>query len=917
VNALAASPESSASPPPRALGIALLLALGAAAGPLLVAGFRLTEEGGFASSLLAFGAAAALLAAPAVAAIAVAMHGLGAVAARFAERPDSEHEQIMIRVGMGIAVLAYSFGMMALAETDRGLADAFVIAAFAQALGWLFLAHIVMRPEPLEWRRLAAMALDVGSLSLFLHLGGSAVSAWYPVYLWVTFGYGFRYGNRHLLLCGAASVAGFGLVVATTVFWQDDLALSAGLIVALIVLPAYVGRLIRMLTEAKRQAEAAGEAKGRFLAIMSHELRTPLNTVVGMASLIGKGPLDPDQRDMLGTLQIAARTLLGLISDILDFSRIDAGRFRPQTESFDLYETAQQTIAMLRPEAAGKGLHLGLRIDPALPDMVRGWPQQFRQVLLNLLVNAVKFTPQGRIAVALDEVGRDQKQVRVRLTVRDQGIGIAPEARDKIFELFSQADEAVTRRYGGTGLGLAIVKQLVTLMGGTVAVESEVGKGSTFTVEVPLEIDATAVPRPLDLGGRAVGVLGEEDFAARLEPYLTAWNARLVAERPAAEEAGAVIIDGRADAMAALATAHRIAARREVAVILVADPAWSEHIAALAEGRLAAVLPAPVEQRALANALRAMPHAPPPREPSVEMPPAPAPVLPRPSSRRPRRPLRVLVAEDNSANRKIMQRMLEMAGHQAQLVNDGEAALDALEHGAFDVALLDINMPVMSGYEATKLYRTAHMDERRLPIIALTADATVETERLCREAGIDAVLTKPVDAEQLVLAIEETVARVVGSDVVAAAPPPPPPSLRMPDGPAIVTPISVHPRFGLESGPVVDDEAIEALRALGADTSFFNDVIETFRIDARGILDQLGKSAAEGDLRQFREHAHSLRSSAANVGGARLCEMLLALRDLTQRELRSQGAEIVERVSGELARLDAALEQKLKEAKLG
>jgi two-component system sensor histidine kinase RpfC len=276
----------------------------------------------------------------------------------------------------------------------------------------------------------------------------------------------------------------------------------------------------------------------------------------------------------------------------------------------------------------------------------------------------------------------------------------------------------------------------------------------------------------------------------------------------------------------------------------------------------------------------------------------------------------VLVAEDNSANRKIMQRMLEMAGHEARLVNDGEAALDALEKGGFDVVLLDINMPVMSGYEATKLYRTAHMDERRLPIIALTADATVETERLCREAGIDAVLTKPVDAEQLVLAIDETIARVGGSDVIAAAPAPVA-AVRAADSPGIVTPISVHPRYGLEPGPVVDDEAIEALRSLGAGTSFFHEVIETFRIDARGILEQLGRAATEGDLRQFREHAHSLRSSAANVGGTRICETLLGLRDLSQRELRMQSAEIVEKVSGELARLDAALEQKVREAKLG
>lgn len=910
MSTIAGDSEAVATPSPRALAIAALLALVAAAGPLLVAALRLAQPSALASPLVALAAAAALLVAPALAALAVAVHGLAAVARSFATRPDSEHEQIIIRLAMGVAVLAYSFAMLAVAHVDGGLAEAFVIAAAGQSLGWLLLAHIVMRPEALGWRRIAAMVLDVASLTLFLHLGGSAVAVWYPVYLWVTFGYGFRYGNRHLLLCGAASVAGFGLVVATTAFWQDDIALSVGLMLALIVLPAYVARLIRMLTEAKRQAEAAGEAKGRFLAIMSHELRTPLNTVVGMASLIGKGQLDPDQRDMLGTLQIAARTLLGLISDILDFSRIDAGRFRPQTESFDLYETAQQTIAMLRQEASAKGLQLGLRIDPALPDLVRGWPQQFRQVMLNLVVNAVKFTPRGRVAVALDEAGRDARHVRLRLTVRDQGIGIPEEARDKIFELFTQADEAVTRRYGGAGLGLAIVKQLVTLMGGTVALESELGKGSTFIVEVPLELDPGAVPRTLDLEGRKVAILGDEDFAARLTPLLHSWNAVLAGGTAAEEGAGAIIIDARGDALGALATAHGLAAKHDAGVILVADPAWSEHIAALAEGRLAAVLPAPVEQRALANALRSIPRTPSRRAA------APRPV-PSPSQAPPRRkrPLRVLVAEDNTANRKIMQRMLEMVGHEAALVNDGEAALDALEKGAFDVALFDINMPVMSGYEATKLYRTAHMDERRLPIIALTADATVETERLCREAGIDAVLTKPVDAEQLVHAIEETIARVTGSDLVADAPPPA--AARAAETPGIVTPISVHPRYGLESGAVVDDEAIEALRSLGAGTNFFHDVIETFRIDARGIVEQLGKAAVEGDLRQFREHAHSLRSSAANVGGTRICEMLLGLRELTQRELRAQSADIVEKVSGELARLDAALDQKVREAKLG
>jgi two-component system sensor histidine kinase RpfC len=325
-------------------------------------------------------------------------------------------------------------------------------------------------------------------------------------------------------------------------------------------------------------------------------------------------------------------------------------------------------------------------------------------------------------------------------------------------------------------------------------------------------------------------------------------------------------------------------------------------VAALAERYFAAVLPVSFEETALANALRTLPSG--ASDEGGMMLPETPPSAPA----KPRRKLRVLVAEDNHANRKIIQRILEMVGHEVHLVNDGEAALNALDEGDFDAALLDINMPEMSGYEATKLYRMTHLDGKRLPIIALTADATGETERLCRDAGMDAVLTKPVEPERLLAVLESA----VQEDGVGAA--------KTPAGgegglrPATVTPISSHPKY--ETGGIVDENAIDALRSLGG-SDFFDDVIDTFRSDARGILDYIAKAVASADVRAFKEHAHSLRSSAANVGGARLCQALLSLREVSAKELRQDGAAMIEKLNGEFERLDAALEQKVQEAKRG
>ena len=337
-----------------------------------------------------------------------------------------------------------------------------------------------------------------------------------------------------------------------------------------------------------------------------------------MGSLIARTKLDPEQSDMLATMQHSARQLLGLIGDLLDLSKLEAGKLAPPVESFVLHEAMGGAIAIIRLQAEAKGLALTLRIDPRLPHAYRGLPMQLRQVLVNLLANAVKFTPKGRIALTATLVARAGNSVTLAIVVRDDGIGIPKEAQARIFEIFTQADETVTRRFGGTGLGLAIAKQLTELMGGTIALDSEVGKGSSFTVTLTLEQDARDSVRPPDLLGRKLVLISaDNEFAAINEGRLRAWRGevQLIAEGERAlgelalagktDRAPIVIVDGRNNPLAGLSLAHRAMTAMAIPplILFVAPPNGSEAIAGLAAAQLAAVIEAPLGEADLASAL--------------------------------------------------------------------------------------------------------------------------------------------------------------------------------------------------------------------------------------------------------------------------------------------------------------------------
>jgi two-component system sensor histidine kinase RpfC len=645
---------------------------------------------------------------------------------------------------------------------------------------------------------------------------------------------------------------------------------------------------------------------------------------------------------MLATMQHSARTLLSIINDLLDLSKLEAGRTATPIEIFVLHEVLGGAVAIVRPQAEAKGLALTLRIDPRLPTAYRGKPLQLRQVMVNLLANAIKFTPKGHIALSGTLIARGDGKVKLALAVRDDGVGIAREEQERIFDAFTQADDEHKRKIGGTGLGLAIAKQLVEAMDGTIALQSEMGKGSTFTVTLTLDQDASGVVRAPDLLGRKLVLISSDpEFAGLLEARLRSWRGDVQwigdAEQALGELALAgkserpvvVIVDGTQNPLAGLSLAHRaMTAMATPPVMLFIAPArGSDAIAGLAASQLAAVIEAPLSDADLASALLgilagddrlakfAEPEPPPRRvaaaatgtaAPSVAPQPAPAPVAQpeQEPEKRPMeipsiaaaKPLKILVAEDNPGAVKVLKGVLEGAGHEVEITTDGEAALSALERTRFDIALLDINMPEVNGYEVTKLFRVGHIGEWRLPIVALTADATSETERLCREAGMDAVLIKPVEAAQLLSTLDEIHARLMRPERIAVG------------APMVVTSITSHPRFMPDSGATVDESTFEALKNLGG-SDFVFEVVDTFRKDGARIVEQLKGATEKADIREFRDLMHSLRSGAANVGGVKLCQTLTSLRDVSTKDLRTNGAAYVEKIEGEMTRLDAILGQ--------
>ncbi len=880
--------------------------------------------------ILTWGVGALLLALPLALAVATAKRGLARIASLFAARDDSEHEQILIRVVLVFALMVYFHETIDPGSAPAGSIWAYWILSAGLCISWAFLLHIVCFPGRSVVRRVLAMNADLWINSLVMHVGAGLAAVMYPIYLWVTFGNGFRYGARYLVGSAAISLVGFGYVLWSTPYWQQTIGIGYGLLIALVCLPAYVVSLIRKLTEAKAAAEAASQAKSRFLATISHELRTPLNSIIGLTGLIKKSPLDSEQRSMVRSVRSSARTLLSLINNILDFSKLESGRLTAKDEPFDLYALIAEIESMFTVQARAKGLRFYVYVDPAVPPGLVGDPDHLRDVIVNLVGNGLKFTETGLVGVEVRTRPGGHDRVEVELKVRDTGIGIPEEKWETIFDSFSQADDTITRRYGGTGLGLSIVRQLVAAMGGTIGVSSEPGRGSVFAVHLPFGTHASVDYR-VSAGDRDPVFIVTEDEAVyeriaaevlrrRGRPVAVAGATRLSAAVQGAAGANRPIVlyDARSGQLTGREFARIVKAqikRSPPILCLIRD---AEEGGEGEERDYLSILKAPVDPDALANMLHVAGYVAGGVASISARPVAPT---------GPRRALTILLAEDNLVNRRVVSKILESAGHAVVAVENGEEALSALDDGSFDLVLMDLNMPEMSGPEAAKLYRFASTDKPHLPIIALTADATPEGRKRSEEAGMDDYVIKPVEPDDLLRIVDRWAAGESGQQAAPSAPSGGVPDGRAPAGATRAVREGGRERSGAEVAdignvrrlrpaeeaprpPIVDPSALEALRALGDGEEFVAMLAEDFLADSAETVNRIVDAVNSCDARGVRDGAHALRSSAAHFGARRLHGVCISVSGVTVGELMERGAALAaelhrefELVRVELARL--------------
>ncbi|MEJ2609674.1 MAG: ATP-binding protein [Candidatus Thiodiazotropha sp.] len=659
---------------------------------------------------------------------------------RFSNRQDTEHEQSFIRIGIALVALLYLCGLALFSEASESIFHGVFTLSLYLLFSLIMLAAIIVNPDISIARRIICMVGDMSIISYLHYIYGETAAPFFIIYLSVSSGYGLRYGIRYLVATTALAAIGFFIVISFNSDWQNDQSLGRGLLIGVIFLPIYFAVLQKKFFLAMEAVESANIAKSRFLANISHELRTPINGVLGLLEIFGNTQLTEKQRTLLHGAQSSAETLHHLIGNVLDISKIEADRVTTFNDEFDLHALVNGAAGLFEYAAKEKQLDFVRRIDPHCPYQVFGDELRIRQVLINLVDNAIKFTNRGRVEIQLRVTDKTAEYVTLQMQVQDTGIGISEEAQALIFEPFHQEDEQISQHFKGTGLGMSIAKQLTELMGGTITVTSVLGVGSTFTVELSMKYAQNTTIKPLNhLGG--IKIISEKAQAiSRLCNNLKEWGVEFTVDMriESTINESIVIIDERMipDIMA-LFTQYPEMKNKDV--ILFAE---YELLFDVWELGYYALITNTSDYEVVYRVIHSLPGSPFDNEEQIGK------TLPQPE-----KTAKILVADDNLVNQQVTQSFLEQVGHTVTVFSDGQSALDALTSDDYDLAIVDMMMPEQSGLDVIKLYRQI-TDNTELPFIMLTANVSQEVRTSVESLGVK-YLTKPLRGYRLQEAVGE------------------------------------------------------------------------------------------------------------------------------------------------------------------
>lgn len=772
----------------------------------------------------------------------------------------SEFEQALIRIFLTLSVFLYISYKIVYSHELESLEPVYLASIIYLSIA-LALAYFIFRNNhPSKIRQFFSMFADVCIVTFAMSSSGESGSVLYGIYLWLAVGNGLRYGSRSLLMAQGLSLVGFTIVLLTNHYWASHPTLWIGLLLTLIAIPLFTFSLLTRLQQAIIHAQEANKAKSFFLAKISHEIRTPLNGIIGANELIMNTPLNPDQQELVNTMKNSGNVLLKLIESVLDFSKIESGKLTSEITDFDLHQLINNSASIFALQAEKKGLRLLTRVTPETGYLFRGDAQHLRQVIINLLGNAIKFTHQGKVELRISTLDQNETSAQLRFEIADTGIGIPEEAQPAIFESFRQVHTDISNSYGGTGLGTTISKQLVEFMGGRIGLNSTIDQGSTFWFELPFEKSQSGHLMEAAQSLHHARVLGtgmSEREQANVFSCLSSWGAQfihadsidhmlsLLAGNPSGRQQNHVILcDPKSLGLSAHDFISRISAKHELgkmSLIMLHDgPDRSGENDLVALG-YDCLLNTPINKTLLFNTLHRVISADAGFNDVISF------IKHYERTSLEKRQLQILVADDNATNRMIISMILERAGHSVDLMENGEQALDFLESKRYDLAIMDMHMPIMGGIEVLKIYRMTERTTPSMPFLILTANATVEAKHECEKAGVDAYLTKPIDAYTLL----ETIAKLTGKHNKAVD----------------------APKFsGSDSSPtgeelLINENTMHHLELLGGkNEGFLQEVIQGFLLNGERLIASMHTAALNQDHKTFKELAHALQGSSGNVG---------------------------------------------------